>query len=99
MSYPTVETQGIQETCTSSPPLCVQKRWAFLQLTRLLQGDLGGCSKLKALGLCSRSEYQEWLIVAGELSLNLAVTLHYAVLYCLVLAYYVTKHKIRQDAV
>lgn len=45
------------------------------------------------------SKYPEWLIVA-ELSfpLNLAVTLHYAVLYCLVLAHCVTKHKIRQDA-
>lgn len=47
------------------------------------------------------SKYPEWLTVAGELSfpLNLAVTLHYAVLYCLVLAHCVTKHKIRQDAV
>lgn len=59
-------------------PLCLSKTGAFLQLTRLLRGHLGGCGEHKALGLCKRSEYREQLIVAGELSfpLNLAVTSH-----------------------
>lgn len=63
-------------------------------------GTPGWAQQHKALGWSSRLEYREWLIVAGELPfpLNLAVMLHYAALYCLVLALCVTKHKMRQDA-